>query len=203
AGIGYSSPAVVNDRIYLTGGRDGKTELFCLSTQDGRELWSLPLTDKVFDFEGNSWGAGPRATVTVDGDRVYALAGDGEFVCATTDGDAQWQLNMIDDLGGSIQCVDAGEPETIGWGYCWGPLIDGANVICVPGSATGEGLMVALDKATGDVVWRSDELDEEATYSSPIIATIDGVRQYIVMTQSGSSASSRVSGKGVLNSLST
>ena len=194
AGVGYSSPTVADGRIYLTGGRAGKTELLCLDEQSGDELWSLPVTEEVFDFEGNSWGAGPRAAVTVDGDTVYALAGDGQLVCATTDGESKWQLNMIDDLGGSVRSVDAGEPETIGWGYCWGPLIDGDHVICVPGSATGEGLVVALDKQNGEVVWRSQELDEEATYSSPIIATIDGVRQIVVMTQSGIAAVSAEDG---------
>ena len=194
AGIGYSSPTVVNGRIYLTGGRDGKSELFCLEAIDGKQLWSLPLNQKCFDFEGNSWGAGPRAAVTVAGDAVYALAGDGELVCATTDGKIVWQLNMVRDLDGSIKNVDAGEPETIGWGYCWGPIVDGDNLICTPGSANGAGLVVALNKNTGDVIWRSEALDAEATYASPITATIDGVRQYVVMTQDGFAAVSAEDG---------
>ena len=185
AGVGYSSPTVVDGRIYLTGGRDGKTELFCLDSADGKELWSLPLNSKSFDFEANAWGAGPRSAVTVDGDFLYALTGDGQLVCATSAGKAQWQLNMIADLGGSIKNVRGGEPETIGWGYSWAPLVDGEHLICTPGSANGEGLVVALNKETGKVVWRSKELDEEATYASPIIATIDGVKQYVVMTQRG------------------
>ena len=188
AGLGYSSPAVVDGRVYLTGGRNGRAELFCLDARNGKEIWSLPLNSKSFDFEGNAWGAGPRAAPTVDGDVVYALAGDGQLVCATTDGTLKWQTNMLSDLGGSIKSVDAGEPETIGWGYCWGPLVDGDYLICTPGSTDGKGLVTALDKATGEVVWRSKELDEEATYASPIIATIEGVRQYVVMTQFGIAA---------------
>ena len=195
AGIGYSSPAIVDGRIYLMGGRDGKAELFCLDAKDGNELWSLPINEKSFDFEGNTWGAGPRATVTVDGGLIYALAGDGKLLCATTEGSRQWQVDMIGDLGGSIRCVDAGEPKTIGWGFCWGPLVDGNNVICTPGSTTGLGLVAALDKKSGKVVWRSQELDEEATYASPIVATIEGVKQYLVMTQSGVAAVAAEDGK--------
>lgn len=185
AGIGYSSPTFADGRIYLTGGRNGRAELFCLSAKDGKEQWALPLNNKSFTFEANSWGAGPRAAVTVDGDLVYALAGDGQLVCATTAGKPQWQVHMINDLGGSIQNTRAGEPKTIGWGYCWGPLVDGEHLICTPGSTDGQGLVVALDKSTGKVVWRSKELNEEATYASPIVATIDGVKQYVVMTQRG------------------
>ena len=61
AGLGYSSPAVVDGRVYLTGGRNGRAELFCLDARNGKEIWSLPLNSKSFDFEGNAWGAGPRA----------------------------------------------------------------------------------------------------------------------------------------------
>ncbi|MEM9657845.1 MAG: PQQ-binding-like beta-propeller repeat protein, partial [Planctomycetota bacterium] len=195
AGVGYSSPAVVDGRIYLTGGREGRAELFCLDAQNGNELWSLPLNDKSFDFEGNSWGAGPRATVTVSDGLVYALAGDGKLVCATTAGEEQWRLDMIGDLGGSIKNVDAGEPKTIGWGFCWGPMIDGGHLICTPGSTDGAGLVVALNKANGEVVWRSKELNEESTYASPIIANIGGVKQYVAMTQFGVAAVAAKDGK--------
>ncbi len=184
AGVGYSSPAVVDGRVYLTGGRDGKAELFCLDAESGTEQWSLPLNQKIFDFEGNSWGTGPRATPTVDGNVVYALSGDGQLVCATTEGELKWQLGMVENLGGSVNAIGGG-PKTYGWGFCWGPLVDGDRLICTPGSANGKGLVVALDKASGKVVWRSDELSEEATYASPILATIGGIRQYVVMTQSG------------------
>ena len=195
AGVGYSSPSVVGGRIYLTGGREGTTELYCLDAASGTEVWSLPLNKTSFDFEGNSWGAGPRAAATVDGDMIYALAGDGQLVCATTDGRRKWQLDMVGDFGGSVKSVDAGEPETVGWGFCWGPLVDGDHLICTPGSADGAGLVVALNKSDGSVVWRSNELDEEATYASPIIATIGGVKQYVVMTQFGIAAVAADDGK--------
>ena len=185
AGLGYSSPAIVDGQIYLTGGRDGKAELFCLNAEDGKEVWSLPLNEKSFDFKGNAWGTGPRAAVTVDGDLVFALAGDGQLVAATTEGKLKWQVHMVRDLGGSVKSVDAGEPKIYGWGYCWGPLVDGDHLICTPGSTDGAGLVAALDKSNGKVVWRSKELNEEATYASPIIAKIEGVKQYVVMTQFG------------------
>lgn len=197
AGIGYSGPAVVGDRIYMMGGREGRAEVFALDATSGKLLWSKPVNEKVFDFEGNSWGAGPRATPTVADGMVYALAGDGEMAAIDVNGELKWRVNMVADLGGSISIVDAGEPEVYGWGYCWAPLVDGDQVICVPGGD--QGMLAALDCATGKVLWRSKDLTEEATYSSPIKATVQGVEQYIVMTQGGMAGISPTDGKLLWN----
>ena len=194
AGIGYSSPAVAGDRVYLTGSREGKAELFCLNTKTGAELWALPINAKEFDFKGNSWGAGPRAAPTVDGNMVYAVSGDGVLLAADTDGNLKWKLDLVGKLGGSVNPIGGG-PKTYGWGFCWGPLVDGDNLICTPGSTNGEGLVVALNKVTGKVVWRSAELSEEATYASPIVVSIEGVKQYVVMTQAGVAAVAPEDGK--------
>ncbi|MCG8651771.1 MAG: PQQ-like beta-propeller repeat protein [Pirellulales bacterium] len=191
-GIGYSGPAVVGDRVYIMGGRNGRAELMALDVSSGKLLWSKPVNKKVFDFEGNSWGAGPRATPTVADERIYALAGDGELAAFDVEGTLKWQVNMVDDLGGSVSIVDAGEPKTYGWGFCWSPLVDGDKVICVPGGE--RGMMAALDRDTGNVLWRSESLNEDATYSSPIKATVDGVDQYIVMTQGGMAGVSATDG---------
>ncbi len=183
AGTGYSGPAITGDRIYLMGGRGGKAELFALDVDSGKEVWSAPVNKEVFDFKGNSWGTGPRATPTVAEGLIFAIAGDGELMCADANGKIQWRTNMVTKLRGSIKNVGAGEPKTVGWGFCWAPLVDGEKVICVPGGP--QGMVAALDRTSGKVLWRSAQLKEEATYSSPILATVDGVRQYVVMTQLG------------------
>ncbi|MEM6777101.1 MAG: PQQ-binding-like beta-propeller repeat protein [Planctomycetota bacterium] len=193
AGVGYSGPAVVGDRVYCMGGRDGRAELFVLDASSGKLIWSKPVNEEIFDFEGNSWGAGPRATPTGDGDMVFALAGDGELAAFESNGSLKWRVNMVDDLGGSVSIVDAGEPETYGWGYCWSPLVDGEKVICVPGGD--RGMIAALDRDSGDVLWRSESLREDATYSSPIQAIVGGITQYIVMTQGGMAGVAAEDGK--------
>ena len=194
AGVGYSGPAIVDGRLYVMGARAGGTELLAIDVENGTELWKAPVNDKAFDFEGNNWGSGPRATPTVSEGKVYALAGDGQLVCANaTNGKVLWRRNMVRDLGGSIKNVGAGEPVTVGWGFCWGPLVDGEQLICVPGGPGG--LVVALDRNHGDLLWRSGGLKEDATYSSPIAATLEGVRQYIVMTQLGVAGISAEDGK--------
>ena len=197
SGVGYSGPAVVSDRIYIMGGRNSRAELLSIDAASGRLIWSKPVNKKIFDFEGNSWGAGPRATPTVAGEMIYALAGDGELAAFNVEGELRWQVNMVRDLGGSISIVDAGEPETYGWGYCWSPLVDDNKVICVPGGD--RGMIAALDRETGEVIWRSENLTDDATYSSPIKATVDGVDLYIVMTQGGIAGIAAVDGELLWN----
>lgn len=197
AGVGYSGPAVVGDRVYMMGGRDGRAELFALNASDGKLIWSTAINKKTFDFEGNSWGAGPRATPTVADGMIYALAGDGELAAVDLDGNIKWRVNMVDDLDGSISIVDAGEPEIYGWGYCWSPLVDGDKVICVPGGD--RGMVAALDRESGEVRWRSKDLQGGATYSSPIKATVEGIEQVIVMTQSGMAGVSTTDGQLLWN----
>src|SRR5262249_55167087 len=78
---------------------------------------------------------------------------------------------------------ESGGPEKIGWGFCWSPLVDGDQLVCMPGGA--RGLFAALDKTTGQVKWRSKGVPDRATYSSPIMATIAGVKQYIYPVKDG------------------
>lgn len=196
-GVGYSGPAIVGDRIYSMGGREGRAEVYAVEASSGKLLWSKAINKEIFDFEGNSWGAGPRATPTVSDGMIFALAGDGELAALDVEGNIKWQLNMVDDLGGSISIVDAGEPKIYGWGYCWSPLVDGDAVICVPGGE--QGMVAALDRTTGEVLWRSEDLKEAATYSSPIKATVEGIDQYIVMTQGGMAGVSAADGKLLWN----
>ncbi len=116
----------------------------------------------------NGMGDGPRGTPTIDGDRVYAEGGNGDLTCLELKtGKSIWHVSLTDDLGG-------GRP---GWGYSESPLIVGDWVIVTPGGKAG--VVAALNKMTGDVVWQSEENTESAHYSSPIVATIGGIRQVV------------------------
>jgi outer membrane protein assembly factor BamB len=82
-------------------------------------------------------------------------------------GRSVWQVSLDRDLGGSV-------PR---WGYTESPLVCGRGLIVTPGGR--QGAIVALNKTTGRLIWRSQGLDAGANYSSPIIATVDGKRQII------------------------
>jgi outer membrane protein assembly factor BamB len=164
-------------------GARGETEyLLSLDVKTGKEIWAARI-GPVFTFKDNRWGDGPRATPTIDGDLVFALGGQGELLCAeTATGKQRWRLNLMKDLGGEVSPL-GGNNWTSGWGYTTSPLVDGNQLICVPGGKSG--LLAALDKNSGKPLWRSRDLTVAAPYAAPIVAEVDGVRQYIQMTDLG------------------
>jgi outer membrane protein assembly factor BamB len=181
-GIGYSGPAVVGDHLYILGARDGTEYLLALDVTAGKELWKAKIGPS-YTFPGNQWGDGPRATPSVAGGCVYALGGYGDLICVKADsGKEQWRVRMTKDLGGAIEAGEVGPPG-IGCGYSWSPLVDGDQVICFPGGP--KGAVAALDRNKGTVRWRSKGLTDQSSYSSPIAADVDGVRQYIVLFSNG------------------
>lgn len=184
AGVGYSGPAIVGDTLYCAGGRGDTEFLFALDAKTGTEKWSAKI-GPLFDWAiGNEWNAGPGATPAVDGNRVYALGGQGELVAVdSANGTIVWRKNMVKDFGGEVDPIGGSANPKIAWGYTWSPLVDGDKVVCVPGGK--DGTLAALDKKTGNVIWRSTGLTELATYSSPIVAEVGGIRQYIQMTLLG------------------
>jgi outer membrane protein assembly factor BamB len=169
-GASYANVAVVGNRIFTMGDKDDASQIIALNRADGSPLW----TAKVGKAGAPGWGgfAGPRCTPTVDGDRVYALAQYGEVACLdAATGKEIWKKNFVEDFDGEL-------PQ---WGFCAMPLVDGNQVVLVPGGK--KGALVALDKKTGELIWRSKDLAESIHYSSPILADFGGVRQYIQLTE--------------------
>lgn len=150
-GTGYSGPAIVGDKLYILGGRDGSDHLLCLDVASGKELWaSEPLGPMLT----NDWGDGPRSTPTVDGDQIYVMASEGNLVCLNrADGKILWTKAM-QDLGGEIPA----------WGYSESPLVMDGKIFCTPGGE--RGAIAALDKTTGELLWQSKGLADPAHYSS-------------------------------------
>ena len=181
AGMGYSAPTIVGTTLYCQGAVDEKGFAFALDTQTGNLKWKKELgRESVGDREN-----APRGSVTVDDDKLYLIRGIGQIHClSAADGKVLWQKDFIADFGGKMMS---------GWGYSESPLIDGNLVICTPGGS--QGTLVALDKNTGDVVWVCKEWTDDAGYSSPIVAEVDGVRQYIQQSSKGVAGVSAKDGK--------
>jgi len=188
AGNGYSAPAVIGDRAYLMGARGDEEFLIALDDK-GKEAWALKI-GPVWDFKSNNWSRGPNGTPSVDGDRVYAVGSQGVLICADTGGKQQWRVDLAKDLGAQVTKAGGG-PEKMGWGYSWSPLVDGDQLVILPGGP--QGLFAGLDKKTGKVLWRSGDAKFDAAYSSPVAVDIGGVRQYVALVQQGLVA---VDGKG-------
>src|SRR5262249_19335540 len=179
AGVGFSGPAIVGGRIYLVGATEGIEYVFALDDK-GTQLWKTKI-GPTYTFQGNEWNEGPLATPSVDDGRVYAFGSQGELVCVdAAKGTELWRKDMAKDFGGEVNPVGGG-PENRGWGYAWSPLVDGDQVLCVPGGK--QGLLAALNKKDGSLIWQSKDVPEQATYSSPIVIEVGGVRQYVQVTQ--------------------
>lgn len=169
-GKGFSSVAVVNGKLFTMGERKGKCYLFGIDSNGGKELWATEV------------GRGdPNCTPTVDGGIVYGLGREGDLVaCKADSGELVWRKDFKKDFGGSMMS---------GWGYSESPLIDGDRLICTPGS--NEAMIVALNKKTGDVIWKSSVPDlgqrggGGAGYSSVVISNAAGVKQYVQLVGRG------------------
>lgn len=158
-GIGYSGPAISNDRLYILGSREGEELLICLDVNSGKEQWTAPIGP---EYE-NGWGNGPRGTPTLDGKFVYATGGQGNLVCVRgEDGSVVWSKTM-QELGG----------KTPVWGYSESPLIHEETLLYTPGGS--KGAIVALDKTNGELLWQTSDISDDAHYSSIVTKECDGM----------------------------
>lgn len=156
-GLGYSGPAIVGERLYIMGERNDEELLLCLDSSTGEELWSVSIQAEQSAEYNDGWGGGPRGTPTVDGDRVYAVGATGKLVCVrASDGSPVWSKNLA-DLGGTM-------PK---WGYSESPLIHGERLLYTPGGK--QGAIVALNKNTGELLWQTADLTDDAHYSSIVV----------------------------------
>lgn len=166
-GVGYAGPALVGDRLYLLGDLPDGCHVLALERATGRLVWK----SRIGEAGGNSSYPGPRATPTIDGDRLITMNQHGDVVCLDlASGRLLWQKNLERDLAGI-------KPM---WHFAEAPLVDGDLVICTPGGE--QGALAALDKKTGQLRWRCKEVTAPAAYPSVIVAEIAGTRQYLQLT---------------------
>lgn len=168
-GEGYASMAVVRGRIYTQGQRGAQQFVIALDAKAGSTLWEVATTGRAFR---ESRGNGPRGTPTVDGDRLYVMAADGTVasIDAAT-GKIIWSQNVVQKYGGSV----------IPWAMSESPLVDGNRLIVMPGGRGAS--LVSLNKADGTLQWKAG--DDQAGYSSAVIADVEGVRQVVALTGEG------------------
>jgi outer membrane protein assembly factor BamB len=175
AGSGYSTPAVVGERLYLLGSEGTEKEFVqALSAADGKRVWLTSL-GKVGQAKQQPNYPAARSTPTIVGDVLYALGSDGDLACVEiASGKVRWQKNLRTDF--------KGKPGT--WAYAESPLIDGDTVVCTPGGR--EATMLGLNKNTGAVVWQCATPEgDEAAYSSAILVDAAGAKQYVQLLQKG------------------
>ena len=174
---GYSGPAVAGGLVFVTDWEedpesrtvDGTERLVVLDEQTGELLWTheWPTSYRMLMF---SYAVGPRATPTVDGDRVYVVGATGRLLCLNVEtGALIWEKDYIADYDTSVPT----------WGVASAPLVDGDRLIALVGGEP-DALVMAFDKHTGEEIWRAIEVTSEMGYGQPVIYEAGGTRQLIV-----------------------
>jgi outer membrane protein assembly factor BamB len=174
-GPGWSSFAVRGDFLFTQEQRGENEIVACYRATSGEPVWVH--TDNIRFWESNG-GAGPRATPTVSGDRVYAMGATGllNALDAAT-GSVVWSRNTASDTGGKVPY----------WGIASSPLVVDDAVIVYAGG------LAAYDRATGKPRWIGKATGD--SYSSPHLATIDGVVQVLQLTAEGVTSVAPADGK--------
>lgn len=169
-GAGYTGPTVANGRVFVS---DRITEpeeqerVHCFKAATGAPLWTHAYDCK---YEGFSFRAGPRASITIDEQRAYALGAMGHCHCLeAATGKVVWSRDLNAEYAIRMPL----------WGIAAAPLIEDDMLILQIGGDNGA-CVVALDKATGQEIWRS--LDDPASYSAPIAIDQAGRRVVVVWT---------------------
>jgi outer membrane protein assembly factor BamB len=166
-GSGYSSVAISAGRLYTLGNKDNTTYVFAVNLKNGKVLWSAKVGPAGGDL---------GCTPTVDEDRVYAIGQDGDLVCVESgSGEVRWHKHLRNDFKGACG----------GWHYTESPLIDGEKLVCTPGAR--DATLIALDKKTGAVIWKSAVPvgNPTAGYSSIVVSEAGGIRQYVQLLAAG------------------
>jgi outer membrane protein assembly factor BamB len=171
-GIGYGGPVVKNGKVYLLDREDGVCDIMrCFDLQTGKELWRYS-----YDAPGSLSFPGSRSVPIVDDRHVYSCGSNGDLYCF----DIQihqpvWNKNVWTGFGGENLPT---------WGITQCPIIYG-DLLVVASQAPQTGV-VAYNKLTGDVVWKTENLGVTG-YSNPKVVKIDGEDQIVFVTSSTSS----------------
>ncbi len=162
---GYAGPAVAGGRVFVTDSRRVKANqaierALALDERTGQVLWTREWQTNYSGLQ-LVYAIGPRATPTVDGDRVYVLGTMGNLLALDVGtGRVLWQKDYVKDFNTSIPS----------WGITGAPLVDGDRLICLVGGEP-DAKVMALDKRTGEEIWRSLSSDVRSGPCSAPAAT--------------------------------
>ena len=168
-GGGYSTVAVVGDRLYTMGNVNDVDRVMCLNTATGKQLWDYKYPCSAADPNGYP---GPRCTPTVDGNLVYTVSRQGHLLClSAANGALVWNQHLVNNFGGRM-------PQ---WGFSGSPLVEG-NLLILETGAQGRSVL-ALNKLNGRLVWATGNY--AAGYSSPVAFDLGRERAVAVFSAGG------------------
>ena len=170
-GRGHSSPTVVGDRIYLTTADEqaGSQSMLAVDRGTGTIVWQTVV------YKNRRW---PRihaknthatSTVACDGQRLFSSfysEGKIRHSCLSRDGEILWQRDLAQFV------------PKYPFGYAASPVLYGGTVV-VAAESEAETTLIALDRKTGDEVWRTPR-PTNSSYSSPVLLRVGGREQILI-----------------------
>ena len=181
---GFSSPAVVGGKVYVLDRPDEgtKEKLLVLDLATGHEEWSVEYESQPFKKVSGV----TRSVPAVDGTMAYTIGVTGDLVAYDLVGKKlAWRKNLKKDFGA----------RPLVWGIATSPVVL-ENRLLVDTAGSPRCGVVALDKKTGEQVWASAPFGTRLdTHTTPVVTTIDNVRQVIGWHQGAVMGISAVDGK--------
>ena len=167
-GTGYGSPIVADGLVYQHARQGDNEVVWCLDLNRGEMQWKHRQATPFKMGSGGEWhGKGPKSSPAFADGRLFTMSIAGVLTALDgATGEVLWQRNYGSRF----------EANTPYWGASTSPLIDGDRVVVHLGNDD-EGVLAAFDTKSGVEVWTQG--NSGASYSSPLIAEIDGVRQVV------------------------
>jgi outer membrane protein assembly factor BamB len=179
-GAGWSGFAVVGAYAFTQEQRSDQECVVCYQVADGVPVW---LHADRLRYDASMGGVGPRATPAVADGRIYTVGATGLLNCLdAATGQAVWSVNILED----------NQAENTEHGVCASPLVLADRVLVCPTGRNGLSLS-AYDRATGQRLWQAGQ--DRASYSSPLLTELAGVRQVLLGTTAGVAAHDPATGQ--------
>jgi outer membrane protein assembly factor BamB len=166
-GSSDATPALVGDKLYVVARQDADEVILCLETATGKTLWQDKYPAGANVGGPASGHPGPRSSPAVAGGKVVTMGVGGVVSCLdAATGKVVWRKETAKDFPGGLPRFFAA---------CSPLIVDGLCIVQVGGQ--GKGTVVAYDLAGGEVKWKADT--DGTTYSSPVLMTVEGVKQVV------------------------
>jgi len=164
-GEGYGGPSIAGGKVFILDRKGNEADVFrVFDLKTGKSIWEHEYATAPF----KQAHGGSRGTPTIDGGRAYTVGLTGLIHCFDVAAkQISWKKSLEDDFGVRQQK----------WGSAQSPLIL-RDMLIVAGAGGPHGL-IALDKNSGETVWKTQPFGGDDTYTSPMVVTIDGQEQVI------------------------
>lgn len=168
-GEGHASAAVTSNFVYTTGtDMEAGTGFIIAFNHNGTTAWKKTYAKEWLE----SWD-GVRSTPLIDGENLYIMSSYGVLVCMSAKtGEKKWTVNLFKDYDG----------ENIKWGVTENLVLDGDKLFCIPGGKQAN--VLALNKHTGELIWKCAGKGELSAYHSPLVINHNGRKIFVGQTAS-------------------